>query len=141
MMKRKYIIISFLLIVAIILVALITHKREKFYYVDLKGKAEIPVKEYDFGEITYLDTIDYDFVIKNIGQEPLTINRVLPNCNCTVIKYKKGRVLPNKQTEIKARFIPKKTLLGKNSASILVEGNFNNGVTELKLKGIVTDIK
>lgn len=140
-MKRKYIIIGLLLITSIFIIALITHRREKFYYIDLKGKAEIPVKEYDFGQITYLDTVDYAFVIKNIGQEPLLINKVLPNCNCTVIEYKKGKVLPHQQTEIKARFIPKKTLLGKNSASILVEGNFNNGVTQLKLKGLVTDVK
>ncbi|WP_312902233.1 DUF1573 domain-containing protein [Chryseobacterium taichungense] len=106
----------------------------------LKEKQKSPVKEYDFGQITYLDTVDYAFVIKNVGQEPLVINKVLPNCNCTVINYKKGKVLPHQQTEIKARFIPKRTLLGKNSASILIEGNFNNGVTELKLKGLVTDV-
>lgn len=139
-MKRKYIIISFSLIVMIFIIALITHKRKKFYYIELKGKAEIPIKEYDFGQITYLDTVDYAFIIKNIGYEPLIINKVLPNCNCTVIDYKKGKILPHQQTEIKARFIPKKTLLGKNSASILIEGNFNNGVTELKLKGLVTDV-
>jgi len=49
--------------------------------------------------------------------------------------------MPNQQTEIKACFIPKKAVLGKNSATILVEGNFDDGVTELTLKGNVTDIK
>ena len=124
-----------------LIIALITHKREKYYYIELKGKADIPVREYDFGNITYLDTVNYNFVIKNIGDEPLIINKVLPNCNCTVIDYKKTSIMPNQQTEIKARFIPKKAVLGKNSATILVEGNFDDGVTELTLKGYVTDIK
>ncbi|MCY1661261.1 DUF1573 domain-containing protein [Chryseobacterium sp. SL1] len=140
-MKRKTFIIILTLILAILIIALITHKREKHYYVELKGKADIPVREYNFGNITYLDTVNYNFVIKNIGDEPLIINKVLPNCNCTVVDYKESPILPNQQAEIKARFIPKKTVLGKNSATILVEGNFNDGVTELTLKGNVTDIK
>lgn len=140
-MKKKSFIIIIGLILVMLIIALITHKREKYYYIELKGKADIPVREYDFGNITYLDTVNYNFVIKNIGDEPLIINKVLPNCNCTVVDYKKIPIMPNQQTEIKARFIPKKTFLGKNSATILVEGNFNDGVTELTLKGNVTDIK
>jgi len=140
-MKKKSFIIIIGLILVMLIIALITHKREKYYYIELKGKADIPVREYDFGNITYLDTVNYNFVIKNIGDEPLIINKVLPNCNCTVIDYKKTPIMPNQQTEIKACFIPKKAVLGKNSATILVEGNFDDGVTELTLKGNVTDIK
>lgn len=140
-MKKKIFITIIALIVITLIIALITHKREKYYYIELKGKADIPVKEYDFGKITYLDTVNYNFIIKNIGNEPLIINKVLPNCNCTVVDYKKSPILPNQQAEIKTQFIPKKTNLGKNSATILVEGNFNDGVTELVLKGLVTDTK
>lgn len=140
-MKKKIFITIIALFVITLIIALITHKREKYYYIELKGKADIPVKEYDFGKITYLDTVNYSFIIKNIGNEPLIINKVLPNCNCTVVDYKKSPILPNQQAEIKTQFIPKKTNLGKNSATILVEGNFNDGVTELVLKGLVTDTK
>lgn len=137
---KKYSVTISLFIVSILIIFMVFHKREKYYYVDIKGKADIPVKMYDFGKITYLDTINYTFIIRNTGREMLVINKVLPNCNCTVVDYKKGRISPGHSVEIKARFIPKKTILGLNKASILIEGNFNNGVTELILKGIVTDV-
>ncbi|WP_375238767.1 DUF1573 domain-containing protein [Aurantibacter sp.] len=136
-MKKIYIIL--ITVVILIVIGISTYKENKFY--NVYGKAEIPVTEYDFGIITYLDTINYTFKIKNIGKEPLIINKVIPNCNCTVVDLKKGLVETNDITEIVTQFIPNKTRLGENSASILVEGNFNGGITHLKLKGIVNDIE
>jgi len=134
-MKKIYISIVFILLIVII--GTLTYKEEEIY--NINGKAEISVKEYDFGEITYLDTVNYTFKIKNIGNEFLIINKVLPNCTCTIIEYNSGIIEKDSIGEVKAQFIPEKTRLGKNTASILVEGNFNGGITHFKIKGIVTD--
>jgi len=136
-MKKK-LFITLIIVVLIFIIGISTYEKESFY--DVYAEVEIPVTEYNFGTITYNDTINYNFKIKNTGKESLLITRVLPNCTCTVIDYNNRIILPNNETEIKARFIPNKVRLGKNSASILVEGNFNGGVTHLKLKGFVTDI-
>jgi len=135
-MKKLYILFG--IIVIIMIIGFATYKQEKSYSVN--AKVEIPIMEYDFGEITYLDTINYAFKIKNVGKEPLIINKVIPNCTCTLLSYESGIILPNNETEIFAQFIPNKTRLGENSVSILVEGNFNGGVTHLKMKGIVNNI-
>lgn len=137
-MKKKTIIIIVISILVVIIIGFATYKEDSFY--NANAKVEIPVIEYDFGKITFLDTINYNFKIKNTGKESLIITQVLPNCICTVIEFDKRIILPNNETFIKTQFIPNKNRLGFNSASILVEGNFNGGVTHLKLKGIVTDI-
>lgn len=135
-MKKIYIITA--VIIGLVLIGFATYKEDKFY--NIYGKADIKVKEYDFGEITYLDTINYTFEIKNVGDEPLIINKVLPNCDCILVDYEKGIINKNNVAKISTKFIPQKTRLGLISLRILVEGNFNDGVTHLKMKGIVNDI-
>lgn len=135
-MKKIYIITA--VIIGLVLIGFATYKEDKFY--NIYGKADIKVKEYYFGEITYLDTINYTFKIKNVGDEPLIINKVLPNCDCILVDYEKGIINKNNVAKISTKFIPQKTRLGLISLRILVEGNFNDGVTHLKMKGIVNDI-
>lgn len=103
------------------------------------AKAYIPVSTYNFGTISLKDTINYNFKIKNIGENPLVINKIESTCNCTYFKYDNKPVFKNKELIIKSQFIPKKNKLGKNTASILIESNFEDRVIELKLEGIVTD--
>ncbi len=100
---------------------------------------DIPIIEYNFGAITHKDSVAYTFIIKNTNSQPITITKVLPNCKCTITHANIGKILPNHKTSIEALFIPKKDQHGAVSASILVEGDFNNGITELKMVGHVKD--
>lgn len=133
-MNKKHIVSSIILIV---LISVLTYKKSERF--DVFAKVEISNKEYDFGRISHLDTVKHTFTIKNIGKESLLITKVIANCTCTVTSYDSGIILPDSIARIKAMFIPDKNRLGKNSASILVEGNFKDGVKRLDLKGYVTD--
>lgn len=134
-MKKKYLII---IVIIFIILGISTYKHKTFY--DVYAKVDITITEYNFGKITYLDTINYTFKIKNVSENPLIITQILSNCTCIITDSTQGVILSNNEAEIKTQFIPNKTRLGEKNFSILVEGNFNGGVTYLKLKGIVTDI-
>lgn len=55
----------------------------------LPGKLEIVEKEYNFGTIG-LDKASHVFVVKNIGEGPLTINHVSTSCGCTSAQLNKN---------------------------------------------------
>ncbi len=54
----------------------------------LPGRLEISETQYDFG-IIGLDKVSRTFVIKNVGEGPLTIERVSTSCGCTTAQLKK----------------------------------------------------
>lgn len=55
----------------------------------LPGKLEIAETVYNFGTIG-LDKVSHTFVVKNVGEGPLTIERVATSCGCTTAQLKKG---------------------------------------------------
>lgn len=138
-MKKKTLVAILICTTILVVIGILTYEEDTFY--NANAKVEIPITTYNFGTITFLDTIYYSFKIKNIGTESLIITQALPNCTCTVLEFNKQVVLPNNETFIKAQFIPNKSRLGFNSSTILVEGNFNGGITRLKLEGNVIDSK
>jgi hypothetical protein len=89
---------------------------------------------FDFGRIPQGKPVTHNFVITNIGKEPLVIENVQASCGCTTPEWSKDAVAGGKSTEIK---------VGYNSAS---EGPFektinvfyNNGqMKTLVIKGNV----
>lgn len=55
----------------------------------LPGKLEIAETKYDFGTIG-LDNVSHSFLVKNIGEGPITIEHVSTSCMCTTAQLKKG---------------------------------------------------
>lgn len=80
---------------------------------------------YDFGERDEKDVVEHAFVLRNAGDEPLTISRVRPSCGCTVATLNTKTLGPGREARVEARF----TLKGRRGAqrkSILVESNDPN---------------
>jgi hypothetical protein len=92
--------------------------------------------EHDFGEVREENgPVTYEFVFKNVGQEPFIISKVETSCNCTTPSYSKDPVKPGKTGFLKASFDPKNTL-GEFNKMITISGNTNQGPIYLSIKGI-----
>lgn len=78
---------------------------------------------FDFGRIPQGKPVTHNFVITNIGKDPLFIENVQASCGCTTPEWSKEAVDGGKSTEIK---------VGYNSAS---EGPFEKTITVVYNKG------
>lgn len=78
---------------------------------------------FDFGRIPQGKPVTHNFVITNIGKDPLIIENVQASCGCTTPEWSKDAVDGGKSTEIK---------VGYNSAS---EGPFEKTITVFYNKG------
>ncbi|MEN8120636.1 MAG: DUF1573 domain-containing protein [Bacteroidota bacterium] len=61
-------------------------------------------KEFDFGTITSGENVSHRFKFKNTGSSNLYITKVVADCGCTVIDYKKEAVMPGQESYIEAVF-------------------------------------
>lgn len=69
-----------------------------------KPEIEISPKTFDFGDIQYGDIVEYDFIVKNMGNEPLEIKRVATSCSCTSAKVAKETLLPGETANLHVRY-------------------------------------
>lgn len=85
----------------------------------------IQLKEtaFDFGRIPQGKPVNHNFLITNIGKEPLVIENVLASCGCTTPEWSTAPVGSGKNTEIK---------VGYNAAT---EGTFEKTITVMYNKG------
>jgi len=56
-------------------------------------KLEIPQTYWSFGQVGPRDVVDHVFVLKNVGDAPLTISRIYTTCGCTTAELS-ARVIP-----------------------------------------------
>ncbi|MDF9829311.1 DUF1573 domain-containing protein [Parabacteroides sp. PF5-6] len=62
---------------------------------------------HDFGEIKEVDgKVSHAFVIKNTGDQPLVITRVIASCGCTTPEWTKEPIAPGKTGTIQVTFDP-----------------------------------
>lgn len=92
---------------------------------------------YDFGTKTAGEVVNYSFVIANIGDQPLVIDKVLTSCGCTAAEPVEKTIQPNKSTTIKVEF----NTTGREGKQIkyinIVSNDPNDGVHKLTLQGEV----
>jgi len=67
-------------------------------------KIEITPLSYDFGEIEFGKIVNYNFKIKNSGQEVLEIKRVATSCGCTTANALKTKINPGEETELSVTY-------------------------------------
>ena len=63
-------------------------------------KIEISPASYDFGEIEFGKVVNYNFVVKNSGQETLEIKRIGTSCSCTTAKVSSQAIEPGQSAEL-----------------------------------------
>ncbi len=72
-----------------------------------KARAEVAVREYDFGKITKQNgKVQADFTIKNTGTDALVISDIVTSCNCTSATISEKSIAPGKSATLTATFDP-----------------------------------
>lgn len=59
-------------------------------------RIDIPVDSYDFASIGPAERVAQVFVIRNVGQAPLTISRLYTTCGCTLADLSGSMIQPGK---------------------------------------------
>lgn len=92
---------------------------------------------HDFGTITEKDgKVSHTFVIKNTGDAPLVITRVIASCGCTTPEWTKAPIAPGKTGEVKVTYNPAGRP-GKFSKTISVYSNGKEGSYIMTITGSV----
>lgn len=102
-------------------------------------KAVIAADEtsHDFGQIKEADgKVSATFVVKNTGDVPLAITRVIASCGCTTPEWTKEPIAPGASGNIKITYDPKGRP-GPFSKTISVYSNGKTGSFILTIRGEV----
>ncbi len=67
-------------------------------------KIQIPEKSFNFGMIGPQDMVEREFIIRNVGDAPLTISRAYTTCGCTTAEISATIIPPGKVATIKLIF-------------------------------------
>lgn len=102
-------------------------------------KAVITAEEtsHDFGQIKEADgKVTATFAVKNTGDAPLVITRVIASCGCTTPEWTKEPIAPGASGNIKITYDPKGRP-GPFSKTISVYSNGKTGSFILTIRGEV----
>ena len=109
---------------------------------DPEGRARESGKEiwfeetvHDYGEIPRDGDGTCTFTFKNLGDEPIVINRVRSSCGCTVPSWPREPVEPGETGKISVRY--NTALAGTFMKSIYVYSTASNSPIKLQIKGKV----
>jgi hypothetical protein len=91
---------------------------------------------FDFGKTKVGIPVSYEFRFTNTGISPLVIASVKPSCGCTVTAYTKDVVEKGASGFVRATYDAAK--VGKFTKTVAVYANTPEGVTQLTIKGEVT---
>ncbi len=100
-------------------------------------KASFVQEVHDFGKIAESsESVSFDFVVRNVGNAPLIIQKVLTSCGCTTPSYTNTPILPNKDGVITVTY---STIgrIGAFNKKITVFTNTPDEVYTLTIKGEV----
>lgn len=64
----------------------------------------VPEKSYDFGVIGPQDVVERTFIVRNVGDAPLTISRAYTTCGCTTAEVSASIIPPGKVATVKIIF-------------------------------------
>lgn len=95
---------------------------------------------HDFGNIKQGDPAEYEFVFKNIGDEPLVITNARSSCGCTVPHWTNEPVPPNGRGVIKVKYDSQR--VGPINKTITVTSNaVNQPTVNLRITGNVEAVQ
>jgi hypothetical protein len=94
-------------------------------------------EEYDFGVMEPGSKGEHKFVVKNVGEFPLSLEIVGSTCKCTIGKLEQSSIGPGEQTEIQLAWDVKSTGEDFGQSAILKTNDPTRGELHLKVKGRV----
>lgn len=93
--------------------------------------------DHDFGVIKEsAGKVTHTFVIKNAGNAPLVLTRVVASCGCTTPEYSTEPIAPGQEGRIVVSFNPAGRP-GQFLKTIAVYSNGRDGAFTLRIKGVV----
>lgn len=98
--------------------------------------AEVDNPKQSFGKVTKGDIVELNYVITNIGNQPLLLSKYDVECSCTSANFNSAPVLPGKSTTVTVVF-DTKTVYERQDRTVLLHSNNSNGDIELRFKGFV----
>lgn len=100
---------------------------------DIFKVLEFKEENHDFGKIPYGKPVEFDVMIKNIGQDSVKIDNVKVGCGCTTPKYEQGKVYaPGENFKVTLGF----TGYADGPFEKYVDIFFNNGLSkQIKFHG------
>jgi len=102
-------------------------------------EASIIVTEnsFDFGDVKEADgKVSHTFTVKNDGNMPLVITRVIASCGCTSPEWTKEPIAPGKTGEIEVTFDPKNRP-GPFAKTVSIYSNGKRGSYAVTIRGNV----
>lgn len=94
---------------------------------------------HEFGNIPFNGNGTYEFVFKNIGNEPLILSQPKSSCGCTVPEWPKKPILPGETDVIKVTY-KNTNRPGSFSKYVTIFSNAKvNNVVKLYIKGKVME--
>lgn len=102
-----------------------------------KPKLSIDNPTFDFGTVSQGTVLNHEFVIKNLGNADLNIQRVVPACGCTVASVSPDNIAPGSQGKIKVEFDTTDFSGDKLKLVRLFTNDIDAQMSSLTIKGIV----
>ena len=93
-------------------------------------------KSHNFGEINQGEKVQYDFVYKNTGSEPLIISNVRTSCGCTAPNWSKEPLPVGESATLKIVF-NSAGKRGMQNKIITITSNATNNPERVKITGNV----
>lgn len=103
-MKLKYFIIIFFVISAVAVYGYFKSVPGIKNQETARPQIEITPKDFNFGEAVYGQVLEYDFKLKNLGQEILEITRVATSCACTSAKAALEKINPGEEISLRVTY-------------------------------------
>jgi len=102
-----------------------------------RSKMQLPEIEHDFGSFKEeAGRQTYDFVVTNVGTDPLVIQNIATSCGCTTPEWTKSPIPAGGKGKITAIFDPQNKP-GRFNQTLTVYSNANPAVATLTIRGEV----
>lgn len=105
------------------------------------GKVEIDEIDHNFGSMAVHEKRSHVFVLRNVGEAPVELEKGRSTCKCTLSELGKTVVAPGESTEIKLEWVPEQADEAfSQSAMIHVTNDPDRPVIRLSIYGKVSAI-
>lgn len=103
-----------------------------------KAQAIIKVEDakQSFGTVKKGEVVELNYVLTNIGNEPLLIQKYEVQCSCTSVLFDDKPIAPGRSTTVKVKF-DTKTVYERQDRVVYLTSNNKNGDVKLRFKGFV----
>lgn len=91
----------------------------------------------NYGTITKSSEGKRVFEFENIGNAPLTIDRISSSCGCTIPKKPEKPIMPGEAGKIEVSYDTKR--IGRFSKNITIFSNAKTPTKIIRIKGIITE--